>query len=169
MRLVFSEKAVIMDEYYNGFTASDWREAADPTNKRVIRTPNKAFVLPDVVRLLEFDKIISRPINLTRQNIFLRDGFKCQYCGITTDLTLDHIIPKSRASDFQMDKKAINSWENITTCCKSCNNSKDNKTPDEADMVLSSNPIRPSYSIGGLDVKIIKPAWKNYIKKGKTK
>lgn len=167
MRLVFSEKALIMDEYYMGYNAADWRENADPTNKRVIRTPSKAFVLPEVIRLVEFDQIISRPINLTRQNVFLRDDFKCQYCAKSTDLTLDHVIPKSRASDFKMSRKEINSWENITTCCKKCNNSKDNKTPEEAGMILNSKPTRPAYSIIGFDQKVIKPAWENYIGKKK--
>lgn len=165
MRLVFSEKAVIMDEVYNGYTASEWREQADPTGKRVIRTPNKAFVIPEVIRLTEFDKIISRPINLTRQNVFLRDDYTCQYCGVTSDLTLDHIIPKSRAKDFKMTTKDINAWENITTCCKTCNNVKDNKTPEEAGMPLNSKPIRPTYSVLGFDKKSYKDSWDNYLRK----
>ena len=166
MRLVFGDKAVIMDEHYNGYTAEEWRELADSSGKKVIRTPKKAFVLPEVIRLTEFDQIISRPINLTRQNIFIRDDFTCQYCGSTSDLTLDHVIPKSRADEFKMDKKQINSWENITTCCQSCNGTKDNKTPSEAGMILANKPIRPSYSVMGLDKKSRKESWTNYLGKG---
>lgn len=33
---------------------------------------------------------------LTRKNIMLRDHHRCQYCGSTKELTLDHIKPVCR-------------------------------------------------------------------------
>jgi CRISPR/Cas system Type II protein with McrA/HNH and RuvC-like nuclease domain len=61
----------------------------------------------------------------------MRDKFRCQYCGekkAGPDLTLDHILPRSRGGD--------NSPINIVTACLKCNNRKSNRTPDEARMPL---------------------------------
>jgi hypothetical protein len=46
-------------------------------------------------------------------------GEKCNYCGSTDNLTLDHIIPLS--------KGGINKIENFQILCKSCNKLKGNK------------------------------------------
>jgi 5-methylcytosine-specific restriction endonuclease McrA len=45
-----------------------------------------------------------------------------------TELTLDHILPRSRGGDT--------SPVNIVTACIKCNNRKGNRTPDEARMPL---------------------------------
>jgi 5-methylcytosine-specific restriction endonuclease McrA len=165
MRLVFGDKALIMDEFYNGYDAESWRDNMDEEGRKVIRTPKKAFVIPEVIRLTEFDKILSRPINLTRQNVFIRDDFICQYCGSQDKaMTIDHVIPKSRAADFDYTRQQINAWENVTTCCKKCNNKKDCKTPKEAGMKLLSIPRRPKYTVLGFEPKQIKPIWKAYLK-----
>lgn len=165
LRLVFSEKAVIMDDQFMSYTAEDWREYANPEGKQVIRTPSKSFVVPEVIRLTDFDQIISRPTSLTRQNIFIRDDYVCQYCGSTEKLTIDHVIPRSRALEFGMKSHEINSWENMTTCCEKCNNKKDNKTPKEANMKLTSKPIRPTYTVIGYEAKQVKDLWKLYLGK----
>ncbi len=114
--------------------------------------------------MTEFDQIINRPVNLTRQNVFIRDEFKCQYCGKTEKLTIDHVIPKSRAKDFSMSTKQINAWENVTTSCERCNNKKDNKTPKEARMVLANTPKRPGHTVLGFERQQIKEIWKPYLK-----
>lgn len=56
-------------------------------------------------------------INLTnRLMLYARDGFACFYCGSTSDLSLDHIVPQHERHDH--------SFENLITCCRSCNSSK---------------------------------------------
>jgi len=68
---------------------------------------------------------------MKRLRIYMRDKFRCQYCsekkGIA-ELTLDHILPRSRGGD--------NSPVNIVTACIACNNRKSNRTPEEARMPL---------------------------------
>lgn len=67
--------------------------------------------------------------------IFLRDRFICQYCGKIFDspeLTLDHILPKSR--------NGKSTWENLITACKNCNVKKGDRTPNEAGMILAKKP-----------------------------
>lgn len=91
--------------------------------------------LPSVIRLLEYRRIPHQTRALSRKNILMRDRYTCQYCLRTmpsSELTLDHIIPRSRAGET--------SWENLVTCCHPCNNWKGNRTPDEAGMKLTRLP-----------------------------
>ena len=92
--------------------------------------------LPTVIRLKYFIKVPFRDIPLSRKNILQRDNNSCQYCGyIGKELSIDHIIPRSRGGD--------DSWENVTTACLSCNVIKGNRTPEEANMPLRTNPHKP--------------------------
>ena len=52
-----------------------------------------------------------------RRNIFIRDGFQCQYCGAKDNLTVDHVVPASKGGPW--------TWENLTTACAKCNNKKE--------------------------------------------
>src|ERR1700744_4363593 len=55
--------------------------------------------LPSVIRLLEYRRIPHQTRALSRKNILLRDRNTCQYCGVvlpSAELTLDHVIPRSR-------------------------------------------------------------------------
>jgi 5-methylcytosine-specific restriction endonuclease McrA len=91
--------------------------------------------LPCVIRLKNYKFIPIRLKNLTRDNIYVRDHYTCQYCiekFARKDLTLDHIIPESRGGAY--------SWHNIVTACKRCNRKKADKTPEEAGMVLLHKP-----------------------------
>jgi 5-methylcytosine-specific restriction endonuclease McrA len=38
-------------------------------------------------------------VAFTRFNLFLRDEFRCQYCGAKGDLTFDHVVPRGRRRD----------------------------------------------------------------------
>jgi 5-methylcytosine-specific restriction endonuclease McrA len=95
----------------------------------------RAFALPSVIRLLEYRRIPHQTRALSRKNILIRDRYTCQYCHKTFaggDLTLDHVIPRSRAGET--------SWENLVASCHTCNNRKGNRTPDEAGMRLLKYP-----------------------------
>lgn len=91
---------------------------------------------PVIIRLVRYISVPFKKIPLTRHNIYRRDGYACGYCGSKKDLTLDHILPKSRGGK--------NTWKNLVTCCKTCNNKKDNMTPEEADMKLLVNVYVPT-------------------------
>jgi 5-methylcytosine-specific restriction endonuclease McrA len=104
-----------------------------------LHSPTAKYEMPSVIRLIY---LIRRPRpqgRLTRRDIFLRDGFACQYCGKETkDLTLDHVMPRHRGGGH--------SWENIVAACKHCNHRKAGQTPEEARMNLRREPYRPTYS-----------------------
>lgn len=78
---------------------------------------------------------------LNNKQLFARDHFLCAYCGnqhSTGNLTRDHVLPRSRGgSDI---------WENVVTSCRPCNQRKDNRTPEEANMKLIYIPYLPSYN-----------------------
>jgi 5-methylcytosine-specific restriction endonuclease McrA len=96
----------------------------------------KNYVRPLIIRLLNYVKHRVKTIRVNRTRIYRRDGHQCGYCGSNKQLTLDHIIPRSRGGD--------NSWTNLVTCCHKCNLHKADRTPQEAGMVLRIKPYEPS-------------------------
>jgi len=94
------------------------------------------FVRPLIIRLLNYVRYRSHKLKINRYRIYKRDNYECVYCGSKKNLTIDHIIPKSR--------KGSNSWTNLITCCFPCNRMKGDRTPEEANMVMRYNPYEPS-------------------------
>jgi len=128
---------------------------------RDIHSVSFTIKLPSVVRLLNLVKKPKSPVKFSRQNIYLRDKYRCQYCGLkhpTEELTYDHVLPKSRGGKT--------AWENIVTCCIGCNRKKGGRTPKEARMNLVRKPTRPSWvpaikiTIG---LKQIPQTWRDYL------
>jgi hypothetical protein len=72
----------------------------------------------------------------TRFNVFLRDGFTCQYCGQAGELTFDHVVPRSHGGRT--------TWENIVAACPPCNLRKGGRTPLQAGMPIRHAPRRPN-------------------------
>ena len=94
--------------------------------------------MPAVVRLLKYISLEVKAVKFSRINVFGRDRFSCQYCGVqpgTSSLTYDHVVPKSRGGATK--------WENIVTCCIECNWKKADRTPEEAGMKLKNKPYCP--------------------------
>ena len=122
-----------------------------------ISTVSETFPLPSVVRLTVFVHIRFRSALLNRKNIFRRDGFRCQYCGRKdVQLTIDHVMPRSRGGD--------DSWENLTTACRTCNTRKGNRTPFEAGMLPLTEPWRPSHMTFFREHYLpLADAWKPYL------
>ena len=100
---------------------------------RMLHSAHAEFPIPSVIRRREYINVRRRreAAGAKRLRIYMRDKFRCQYCGEKKgagELTLDHILPRSRGGD--------NSPVNIVTACVPCNNRKSNRTPDEARMPL---------------------------------
>ncbi|MBU1820430.1 MAG: HNH endonuclease [Bacteroidetes bacterium] len=107
------------------------------SSTHALRTVSEVYPMPTVVRLHKYIHLPYRGVMMTRQNIFKRDGNRCQYCGTHEDLTLDHVMPKSRGGKTN--------WDNLATACKRCNSRKGDYTPEEASMTLHQRPFRPSF------------------------
>lgn len=104
-----------------------------------LRTVDRSFPLPSVIRLNRYINMPFKAVSLTRHHVFQRDGFECQYCGSRKDLTLDHVVPTSRGG--------AHAWNNVTTACRKCNHHKGDQTPEEAGMELRRRPVRPSHAV----------------------
>ncbi len=102
-----------------------------------VHSAHHAMRVPSVIRLLEYRRIPMQARSLSRKNILMRDRYTCQYCQRalgSNELTLDHVMPRSRAGET--------AWENLVACCHTCNNKKGSRTPEEAGMRLA-RPPRP--------------------------
>lgn len=114
-------------------------EVLEHDDARPLHSPSQAFAIPSVIRLVY---LIRRPRphrKLTRKEIFLRDGYTCQYCGKESrDLTLDHVVPRVRGGRH--------TWENLVSACRPCNHRKGSKSLEEARMRLAKPPEVPHTS-----------------------
>lgn len=106
-----------------------------------VHTVKIPIAVPRIIRLLGYDKLPRQDVKFNRRNIFARDSNRCQYCGKkfhTSELSLDHIIPRSQ--------QGKTSWDNIVCCCIKCNVKKGGRTPEQARMKLLSKPVKPKRS-----------------------
>ncbi len=126
-----------------------------------IRSMTFVIRLPSVVRLLRLVRRSPQPVRFSRQNIYVRDGFRCQYCGrrrAMEELTYDHVVP--RAQGGRTD------WENIVTACVECNARKGGRTPAGAGMRLLRAPGRPAW-LPAVQITVrwrnAPEAWRDYL------
>ncbi len=112
-------------------------EVLEHDESNPIVTDQQVYKRPSVIRLLKYVVLPFKKLKPTRENIFRRDGLKCLYCDSTKNLTIDHVIPRSRGGG--------NTWENLATCCSKCNVTKGSKTPAEAEMKMRHKPFKPGY------------------------
>lgn len=96
----------------------------------------KTYVRPVIIRLLRYIRHFRRQLRANRNRIYKRDNYTCVYCGSTRQLTLDHVIPKSKGGK--------NDWNNLVTSCQKCNLKKSNKTLDESKMKMKHKPFAPN-------------------------
>ncbi|MBI6546089.1 MAG: HNH endonuclease [Cyanobacteria bacterium NC_groundwater_1444_Ag_S-0.65um_54_12] len=110
-------------------------------SEREIRSPSIVMRVPQAIRLLA--KVVARraldSLKPTRSAIFKRDKQQCQYCSGKTNLTIDHVVPRSRGG--------LDTWDNLVTACVRCNNRKGDRTPQEAQMTLLVAPPRTPRAI----------------------
>lgn len=102
-----------------------------------LHTIDTTFPMPSVIKLKRYVHVPYKGVILTRENIFRRDRYQCQYCGNKKDLTLDHVVPKAKGGKT--------SWTNLVTACKRCNSKKGDFLPEEVGFKLEIRPFRPSY------------------------
>lgn len=136
------------DGSFSSYNFESWREISEfraqffaEDDDDWIRTPTDQIQVPRVIRLLSYEKLPTHTVKFNRRNIFARDNNQCQYCGKkfpTTELSLDHVIPRSQ--------NGHSSWDNIVCACVSCNVRKGGRTPQQAHMRLIRKPEKPKRS-----------------------
>ena len=145
--ILFQDHAKVIHSSEGDFqvlNSSEWIEysIAQPKSKwrDTVHTVNLNIRIPKILLLNYYDRLPMKEMKFTRQNLFDRDAYTCQYCGCIfshRNLNLDHVIPR--------DRGGRTSWENIVTSCHRCNTRKGNRYPHEAGMRLRRKPFRPKF------------------------
>ena len=110
-------------------TVIDWHD------DWIVHSANWETRVPAVIMLKEYYKK-KTGIRYSKMNVFLRDGFECQYCGVEVNkrtATLDHVLPQSHGGK--------STWENSTTSCSKCNSHKGNNKKIKPKTI----PHKPTY------------------------
>jgi len=150
VKAVLSGKAVVVDVYPDLY----------------VRAVSLDIPVPSVIALREYAPTGKAKPAFTRRNVFLRDGYRCQYCSHlfrTTDLSLDHVMPRCLGGKL--------TWDNTVTCCKKCNGRKGSLLPTQLDVVgmeLKREPRRPSlYELaaeaGRFVPRRVHPTWEPFL------
>ena len=126
---------------------------------RAVHSPSFEIKLPSVVSLKNYVKPPQWPA-FTRFNLFLRDKFSCQYCGEMSDLTFDHLLPRSKGGET--------TWENVVTACSKCNLKKANHLYHVANMKPMQWPYKPNVHQLHKNGKLFPPnylheSWMDYL------
>lgn len=163
LSLVCQDYARVVSEDYRIHDFQSWRTvsaAVEQTGNQFIYTPNFRIMVPEVILLTTFNRMPPRTVKFNRRNIYLRDEYTCQYCGVRPvkeDLTIDHVIPRSRGGK--------STWENVVLACQSCNTRKGSKSVEGAGMHLTKTPRRPHWlatlrdSLRGPE----RPVWQRFV------
>ena len=123
----------------------------------LVRSERSSLAVPAVIRLVNYVRLPRADgKRVSRRAVLARDGFRCQYCGSTRHLTIDHIIPRSRGG--------ASSWENVVTSCAPCNVRKGACLPSEVGMWPSRKPRPPMPGDFVLAAqRVIPEAWLPYL------
>ena len=142
IKYIVLEKAVVLDVY------EDW----------VVHSANWETQVPAVMILREYEKR-KTAIRYSKHNVFLRDGYICQYCGDDVSkktATLDHVMPVSHGGKT--------TFENTVCACATCNANKGNNKK----IVPTHKPVKPTYfqlvdKRKKMQWDIQHPSWANYL------
>ena len=88
--LLYLGVARVIDQQFRTFDFDSWAQLSDEirsdtavpsTGHDVVRTVNRAILVPRVIILQLYDRIPRSKVRFSRYNIYLRDANTCQYCG----------------------------------------------------------------------------------------
>jgi len=139
--LIYQDLACVVNDRYETFTFDGWRRVKAGVDTDVIGTPSGDICVPRVIVLRTYDRVPKRHVRYSRANVFTRDKFTCQYCGVRpprSQLNLDHVVPRSLGGRT--------SWENVVCSCVDCNRQKGGRTPEQARIRLQRAPARPRWT-----------------------
>lgn len=150
INLLLAEKAMVVED-----------------SGKFIRTVRDKFAVPSVIALRTYVNVPRRRAHWSRKGVLVRDDYSCIYCGAQpgsiqrgkvltkSDLTIDHILPKSRGGR--------DTWTNTACACAGCNHRKGNRLPNEAGMRLKWEPKTPRTSYLVIALGTGPAVWRRYI------
>jgi len=119
IRYLVTDKAIVL-EWYDNWT---------------VHSEKWSTLVPAVMILKEYQKK-KTAVRFSKHNVFLRDGYECQYCGEDVSrktATLDHVLPVSHGGKT--------TFENTVCACANCNANKGN----DKKIVPKVKPLKPTY------------------------
>lgn len=148
--IISTERAFVISYKGNADILAEYPETFGVVN------PNLTINKPSIIRVFTYVRMDFQKVPLTRENIYKRDDYECVYCGKgeRKNLTLDHVIPQSKGGP--------NTWYNLVTACKKCNNEKASLTLEEYGKEIPK-PQRPHYLMLLKKVHHIPEEWKPYL------
>ena len=156
---VWNDTARIVDPAdYQQYTWGDWSLLRPADDDLFIQTRRFHLRVPEVVTLTKYDRLPTNAVTFSRRNVFKRDRFTCQYCGVqpgSEELTIDHILPLSQGG--------VSSWTNCVLSCVACNKRKADRTPEQAGMKLRHKPVRPSWKPLYADHSVRIVSWSKFV------
>ena len=167
--MLWNESAKVVDPVdYQLYDWHDWSKLVPDLDEPHVQAVRQRFRVPEVVTLTEFDRLPSAAVTFSRRNVFKRDRFTCQYCGRQgrsqfgngdgagqsdsnsggrsrdlrrplgdVELTIDHVVPRAQGGE--------SSWTNCVLACLECNRRKADRTPEQAQVRLRKQPVRPTW------------------------
>lgn len=163
--LVFAGKASAIDiNDWSVYNWERWSERGLSENPYgTLCTSSCDIELPEIIVLSTYNKVFRKDVRLTKRNIYIRDGYRCQYTGKKikeSEADIDHVKPRS--------KGGTNSWGNMVVCTKEINRIKADRTPEQAGLKLIRKPKKPDTDRMLIDPKIKVPeSWAKFIKGNK--
>ncbi|MBI4565792.1 MAG: HNH endonuclease [Planctomycetes bacterium] len=146
-------------ETYRTYDFDSWTEILAKEHEPHVRTVRLRIRVPEVILLTMYNKVPEREVVFSRRNLFKRDKNRCQFCGKrpgTSELTIDHIVPRSRGGK--------STWTNCVLACVECNARKGGRTPHEARMVVRSQPGKPAWKPHfTIRVGEFRQSWKDFL------
>jgi 5-methylcytosine-specific restriction endonuclease McrA len=123
-----------------------------------LRSESMTLPRPIVIRLVSYVRVPrdTHRRKITRRAVFARDRWTCQYCGARSNLTVDHVVPRSKGGG--------STWENIVASCAPCNRRKGDSLLRHAGMKLRRTPSSPSPQVFiHVASPTIPAAWRQYL------
>ena len=137
-RMLYGGIAKALDHQYRTFDFDTWLGLDPVLDEEAIGIVQGLVRIPRVIVLIAFERFIRKTVRFSRNHVFLRDNFTCQYCGKRlprSQLNLDHVVPRARGGKT--------SWENVVTSCFACNHRKGESLLAQTSMRLLREPYRP--------------------------
>lgn len=127
---------------------------------------SRQYPIPAVIALNKYIHRDYQKAPFGKMAVLARDLYTCQYCLKqlkSHQLTLDHVIPKSKWKG----STTSTCWTNIVTACWYCNAKKADKSCREADMFPANVPVQPGYDEVFFGLHFhgkIEPEWIKWLK-----
>lgn len=139
--LLWNESARVVDPAdFRLYDWADWSQLRPTEGELFLQAVRLRLRVPEVITLTGYDRLPSAAVAFSRRNVFKRDQYRCQYCGVrpgSDELSIDHVVPRAQGG--------TSTWENCVLACIDCNKRKANRTPQQSGMRLRKVPSRPAW------------------------